>query len=86
MAAMKVVSYVASARRDLRKLPSSLGDQLKAKLHRYAETGAGGTKALIGEPGVRLRLGDYRVIFIETENEIIVRAIRHRREVYRRRN
>jgi mRNA interferase RelE/StbE len=83
---MKVVSYAAAARRDLRNLPNSVGDQIKAKLRRYAETGAGDTKALAGEDGIRLRVGDYRVIFTETANEINVRALRHRREVYRRRN
>jgi mRNA interferase RelE/StbE len=82
---MKVVSYIASARRDLRKLPTSLVNQIKAKLYRYAETGVGDTKALVGEPGVRLRVGDYRVIFVEAANEIVVQAIRHRREVYRTR-
>jgi mRNA interferase RelE/StbE len=83
---MKVVSYGASARRDLRKLPNSVSDQIKAKLRRYAETGVGDTKALVGDAGIRLRVGDYRVIFTETANEIKVRAVRHRREVYRRRN
>lgn len=80
---MKTVTYTLAARRSLRKLPGDVRQQVEAKLARYAETGAGDIKALSGQPGARLRVGDYRVIFIETEATVEVHAIGHRREIYR---
>jgi len=80
---MKTVTYTLAARRSLRKLPGDVRQQVEAKLARYAETGAGDIKALSGQPGARLRVGDYRVIFIETEAAVDVHAIGHRREIYR---
>jgi len=80
---MKTVTYTLAARRSLRKLPGHVRQQVEAKLARYAETGAGDIKALSGQPGARLRVGDYRVIIIETEAAVEVHAIGHRREIYR---
>jgi mRNA interferase RelE/StbE len=51
-------------------------------LRRYAETGEGDVKKLVNVEGYRLRIGDYRAIFTETEKEIEVRAVRHRKEAY----
>jgi mRNA interferase RelE/StbE len=36
-----------------------------------------------GEDGARLRSGDYRVIFRETDDTIEVVAVGHRRDIYR---
>jgi mRNA-degrading endonuclease RelE of RelBE toxin-antitoxin system len=33
--------------------------------------------------GLRMRVGDYRVVFDETKEEITILAAGHRREVYR---
>lgn len=52
------------------------------KLHRYAATGAGDVKALAGRSGMRLRVGDYRIVFVETSESISVRAVGHRRDIY----
>ena len=74
--------YTTLATRQLRKLPASIRERLINKLHRYAETGAGDVKVLTGEPAARLRVGDYRILFVETESGISVRAVGHRREIY----
>lgn len=79
---MRTVSYTIGATRQLRKLPTDVRERVIDKLHRYAETGAGDVKALTGQPGARLRIGDYRVIFVETTEAISVRAVGHRREIY----
>jgi mRNA interferase RelE/StbE len=79
---MKTVSYTALATQQLRKLPNDVRERVIEKLHRYAETGAGDVRALTGQAGVRLRVGDYRVIFVETADGISVRAVGHRREIY----
>jgi len=79
---MKAVSYTTSATRQLRKLPAEIRVRIIEKLRRYAESGAGDVKALSGQPGARLRIGDYRVIFVETVDAISVRAVGHRSDIY----
>jgi len=79
---MKAVSYTIGATKQLGKLPANIRERVVDKLHRYAETGAGDVKALTGQPGARLRIGDYRAVFVETADAISVRAVGHRREIY----
>jgi mRNA interferase RelE/StbE len=43
----------------------------------------GQVKRLKGDPALRLRVGDWRIIFEPRRGEIVVLAIAHRREVYR---
>ena len=64
-------------------MPRAVREQITHALHAYAMTGRGDTKAMVGTPTVRLRIGDNRVIFDETANEITVFAIGNRREIYR---
>jgi mRNA interferase RelE/StbE len=80
---VKTIAYTISARRALRKLSPTTRDQIEAKLTHYAKTGGGDVKRLAGSAGARLRVGDWRVIFVETEATIEVRAVGHRREIYR---
>jgi mRNA interferase RelE/StbE len=79
---MKTVSYTTLATRQLRKLPAEIRERIIDKLRRYAESGAGDVKALSGQPGARLRIGDYRVIFVEAVDVISVRAVGHRSDIY----
>jgi mRNA interferase RelE/StbE len=48
----------------------------------FAQTGAGDVKALKGAPGMRLRAGDWRVLFTVKGNTITVHAVGHRREIH----
>jgi mRNA interferase RelE/StbE len=79
---MKTISYTISATRQLRKLPAEIRERIIDKLRRYAESGAGDVKALSGQPGARLRIGSYRVIFVEAADIISVRAVGHRSDIY----
>jgi putative component of toxin-antitoxin plasmid stabilization module len=47
-----------------------------------AETGAGDVKALKGVAGMRLRAGDWRVLFTIEANTITIHAVGHRRDIY----
>ena len=80
---MKTLSYTKAARRAWRRLPVEAQQRIEAALVRYAETGHGDVKTLSGAGGARLRAGDYRAIFIETEETIEVVAIGHRKDIYR---
>ena len=80
---MRAVSYTTRAMREMRKLPAKVRTRMGNALQRYAETGEGDVKRLSGTVGSRLRVGDYRALFTETEDTIEVRAVRHRKDVYR---
>ena len=64
-------------------VPRISGPTLEAKLEQFARTGAGDVKRLKGRAGARLRVRDWRVIFIETTTTVEVRAAGHRREIYK---
>jgi mRNA interferase RelE/StbE len=83
MAPVKTVAYTTAARRQLRGLTAQVQARIKAKLAAYANGESADVTALQGEPGARLRVGDYRLVFVETETGIEVRAVGHRREIYR---
>jgi len=72
-----------SALRDLRKLPKEVARRALAKIDSLRDDLKGDVKRLKGtDPGYRLRVGDYRVLFDLEGAQIIVRRIRHRREAY----
>jgi mRNA interferase RelE/StbE len=48
----------------------------------YATNGSGDVKRLKGTAGCRLRIGDWRVIFIEDARSITVVAVGNRKEIY----
>ena len=79
---MKAIVFDLRAFKAFRALPKAVRMKIAAKLKRYAETGAGDLKALAGRPGIRLRIGKYRAIFIESDDEIRVFAVGDRRDVY----
>jgi mRNA interferase RelE/StbE len=56
--------------------------QIDVKLTKFAETGVGDVKALKGIAGMRLRVGDWRVLFTIKANTITIHAIGHRRDIY----
>ena len=80
---MSRISYTIAATKQLKALPAATREQIVDKLHRYAETGASQVKALVGRDGARLRVGRYRVIFTESNDEILVRAVGDRHDIYR---
>jgi mRNA interferase RelE/StbE len=66
----------------MRKLTAAKRAQIDLKLKAFAETGVGDVKALKGVAGMRLRAGDWRVLFTMTANTITIHADGHRREIY----
>jgi mRNA interferase RelE/StbE len=73
------------ARKDLRALPAKDRSSLIARLKDYATRGTGqDVGAIRGSPGLfRLRCGDWRAIFSVERGTMIVKRVRHRRDVYR---
>ena len=80
------VEYKASALSDLDRLDRAVALRILNKIEKsLAEQGADG-EPLSGEfQGLmRLRVGDYRVIYARTSNGYLVLRIGHRGDVYRR--
>lgn len=79
---MKAVRFTIPALKAFARLPDKARLQMRAKLERYAETGAGDVRALVGVPGLRIRSGSYRAVFIETTDAIEVFKVGDRRDIY----
>ncbi len=81
---MKTVVILPAAAKALRKHRTEAA-RLLAKVEAYAADPAGqanNVKTLAGSTALRLRVGDYRVIFEETATEVIVTKIGPRGSIY----
>ncbi len=74
---MKTVRYHPDAVRSLKRYGNVAARLRKAMDDYAAETGAHANNVtrLVGSPAFRLRVGDFRAIFEETETDIFVTAI-----------
>ena len=79
---MKAISFTPASFRQRLKLSPDIRKRIDAKLTVYAASGSGDVKRLKGIAGCRLRIGDWRVIFIEDARSITVVAVGNRKEVY----
>lgn len=79
---MKAVSFTPAATRQWLKLSPDVRKRIDAKLTVYATNGSGDVKRLKSAAGCRLRIGDWRVIFIEDAKSITIIAVGNRREIY----
>ncbi len=79
----KTLIYTATAARSFWNLPEQVQEEILEALRVYALTGEGNIKQMKGGKGLRMRVGDYRIVFDETKKEITIIAAGHRREIYR---
>jgi mRNA interferase RelE/StbE len=82
---VKKIAYSGDALKSLRRIPSNDAQRIRNKIEQYAEdptSQANNTKKLRGRDGLRLRVGDWRVIFDEDEDGIRVLVIGPRGSVY----
>lgn len=80
------IEYKASVARDLKRIGKKEAARILQKLEQELGGGGKGGEPLRGEfQGLwRLRIGDYRVIYVRTDEGFLVLRIAHRREVYRK--
>ena len=67
---MKPVSYSRAALKTLRRMPRDTAERIMAKVDQYAAdpaSQANNVTALQGREGIRLRVGDWRVIMRDGE-------------------
>ena len=79
---MRQIAFTPAATRQWLKLAPEVRQRIRAKLDVFAASGQGDVKKLKGQAGARLRVGDWRVIFYEDDEQIIIAAVGHRREIY----
>ena len=79
---MRPIVFTATSVRQWTKLAPDIRGRIDKRLTEFAETGHGDVKRLKGRDGLRLRVGDWRVIFYEDRDTIVVAAVGHRREIY----
>ena len=81
---MKAVRFTVDAAKALRK-HANVAARIREKISAYAENpaaGANNVTQLVGVDAKRMRVGDFRVIFTETDAEIVVLLIGPRGDVY----
>jgi mRNA interferase RelE/StbE len=79
---VKQILFTPAATRQWIKLSNDVRRRIDARLSEFVATGQGDVKRLRGRTGARLRVGDWRVIFQENVDSIMVVAVGHRREIY----
>jgi mRNA-degrading endonuclease RelE of RelBE toxin-antitoxin system len=81
----KAITFRDEAKRDVRLIDRENAMRILYAINRFASSGEGDVKRLqdIDPPELRLRVGDYRVRFYDSEEAILVLAVKHRREAYR---
>jgi mRNA interferase RelE/StbE len=70
----KTLIFATSSDRFFFKLPETVRESLTRKLYLYALTGEGDVKRMSGSDALRLRDGDYRVIFRDTPDGLLILA------------
>ena len=79
---MKEIVFTSAALRQWTRLSNDVRSRIDKRLTEFAASGKGDIKKLKGRDGARLRVGDWRVIFFEDGENIVVAAVGHRREIY----
>ena len=83
------IEFTPRARRDFKALPPEVQKRMQPRINALAEQPRpSGVTALKGEPDLlRLRVGDYRLIYrvAEERRMVVLAKIGHRRDIYKRR-
>jgi mRNA interferase RelE/StbE len=86
MASYKVV-IEARAEKEIRKLPAPERKRVTSVIDKLATNPKSATaRKMVGSPGFRLRVGDYRIIY-EIEHQIVtvfIIKVGHRRDIYKK--
>jgi mRNA interferase RelE/StbE len=82
---MKQVTYTRSALKVLGRMPANTAKLIMVKVDQYAADPASlakNVKALVGRTGIRLRVGDWRVIMDDDGVVLAVMEIGPRGDIY----
>lgn len=79
------ITFTDTSRRQFRKLEKDVQERMIKALERIRIRPESYVKKLVGDPGYRLRAGDYRVILDIQKSELIILVIKisHRKNIYK---
>ncbi len=80
---MKVV-FINKAHKQLLKLPRPVHDLIVLRIKNLIGNTSSNIKKLTNREGWRLRIGDYRVIYTISKQELVVLSVAHRKDAYRK--
>jgi mRNA interferase RelE/StbE len=82
---VKRIVWTEPAKADVRRIDRETAMRILTALDRFARTGEGDVKRLqdIEPPEFRLRVGDYRLFFVNINDALEVRRVLHRSDAYR---
>jgi mRNA interferase RelE/StbE len=81
---VKRIAFTTQAQADVRRLDQPTAMRIFEALRRFAQTGVGDAKALQGKSSeCRLRIGDYRVRYVEEAQTLVIKRVLHRSDAYR---
>ena len=75
---MYLIEYTKAAIKTMAAMPRNVRELVKSKIEALARDpfGAANVKQLVGEPGYRLRVGDWRVIYDVDSGRLVVRVLK----------
>ncbi len=73
-----MIDYTKPAIKTMAAMPRNVRELVKSKIEALARApfGAANVKQLVGEPGYRLRVGDWRVIYDVDSGRLVVRVLK----------
>jgi mRNA interferase RelE/StbE len=82
------IIFADKAKRQFLKLEKTIQERIGAVLERIKIRPEHFVEKLIGEPGYKLRIGDYRALIdVDFSNKILkIQVIGHRKKIYKRFN
>ncbi len=80
------IIFTDTSRKQFRKLEKDLQERIIKALERIRIRPEAHVKKLVGDPGYRLRVGEYRVIIEIEKDELIILVIKmgHRKNIYKK--
>lgn len=75
---MYSIEFTRRAQKALEAMPRNQRELIQHKIDALARDpfGAANVKALVGQPGYRLRVGDWRVIYDVEQERVVIRVLR----------
>ncbi|MEG6550813.1 type II toxin-antitoxin system RelE/ParE family toxin [Desulfocurvibacter africanus] len=84
---MYALRFSTAALKALRKAPPDVAGRIRTQLDELAQDpfAAPNVKKLTNHPGYRLRIGDWRVLYLIQQEEVVIQVVEigQRKEVYR---
>ena len=80
------IIFTDTSRKQFKKLEKDVQERIIKALERIRMRPEAHVKKLVGDPGYRLRVGEYRVIIEIEKDELIILVIKigHRKNIYKK--